>query len=204
VKILTIDTTGSQVHVILQRAGDIIDDLEVATRNGHAELLLPTVERLLGRNGLSCGSVDCFAALNGPGSFVGLRVSVAFLKALRCARPGIKIILNSIFQVLAFRQSYDFVVLGAGVDGFYIYDREQHSFYIRRERGRDFLSIGSRIITNSPDAMDFLKSPNIIARQVGSREVAALNHFRCVNEQFSEGRIEPVYIREPQVNTKNG
>ncbi|MDR1495294.1 MAG: hypothetical protein LBI29_04675 [Rickettsiales bacterium] len=202
-KILTIDTTGNLIHLILQEADGIVDDLETGVGGGHAELLLPTVEEILTRNKLFYDSIECLSILNGPGSFVGLRVSMAFMKALRCAQPRIKIILNSIFQVLSFQLPHDFVVLEAGASGLYISDKEQHSFYVRKEDGCKFLSRDSRIITNSPYAIDFLKSPNIIVRQVDSRGMVALNHFKCTEEQFGKGKMEPIYIREPQINTKN-
>ncbi|MDR2777519.1 MAG: tRNA (adenosine(37)-N6)-threonylcarbamoyltransferase complex dimerization subunit type 1 TsaB [Rickettsiales bacterium] len=202
-KILTIDTTTDKTWVILQDNKAVIRERLVDAGNRHAELLLPTIEEILRAGNLSYDSVDCLSLTNGPGSFIGLKVSMAFAKALRCTRPGIRIILNSTFQILSFQQSYDFVVLDAGNGGLYLSDREERSFYSRKEECHNFLNINSRIITNSLDAIDFLKSSDIVHRQVSSQGVTALNHFKYVNERFSEGKMEPIYIREPQVNIRN-
>lgn len=44
---------------------------------GHAEALLPMVERVLKASGLSFSQLDRFVVTTGPGSFTGLRIGIA-------------------------------------------------------------------------------------------------------------------------------
>jgi tRNA threonylcarbamoyl adenosine modification protein YeaZ len=202
--ILTIDTTGDCVFGVLQEDDGMIDKFISSTNNRHAELLLPLVEDFLRKNNVSYRSIDCFSAVNGPGSFMGLKISMAFIKAIRCAIPNTKIILNSIFQILSFRREYDFVVLEANADGLYVSDGEQNNFYRDKEEFSSFLREGKRLVTNSQNVVDFLKSSNIILERMDANRIISLNYFRYINSQFDMGEIKPVYIRESQINTKHG
>ncbi|MDR2078059.1 MAG: hypothetical protein LBP39_03785 [Rickettsiales bacterium] len=197
------DTTGDRIFGILQKDAYVIDEFVSNTNNRHAELLLVLVEDFLNRNNLSYRSIDCFSIVNGPGSFMGLKVSMAFVKAIRCAMPNIKIILNSIFQILSFREEYDFVVLEAGAEGLYASDSKQNSFYRSKKEFFNCLDKEKRIITNSHNIVDFLKSPSIILRRVDAGGIAALNCFRYTQDQFDKGEIKPVYIRESQIHPKH-
>jgi tRNA A37 threonylcarbamoyladenosine modification protein TsaB len=201
--ILTIDTTGNRVFGILQESSRVIDRFISDTDNSHAELLLVLIESFLRKNNILYRSVDCFSIVNGPGSFVGLKVSVAFAKAVKCILPSTKIMLNSIFQILSFSREYDFVVLEANSDNLYISDSEQNYFYRGKKEFFDSFKRKKRIITNSHNVMDFLKSSNRVFCRVEASGVAALNYFRYTQGWFDEGEIKPIYIRESQINTKH-
>ncbi|MDR2778416.1 MAG: hypothetical protein LBB13_02845 [Rickettsiales bacterium] len=202
--ILTIDTTGEHIFGVLQRNDEVIDEISSNRSNRHAEYLLTLMKDFLSRNDLSYKSVDCFSAISGPGSFIGLKVSIAFIKAVVCVLFDRKIILNSIFQILSFCREYDFVVLEANATNLYVNDSEQNNFYWDRKNFFDSLDGEKRIITNSHNVMDFLKTSNSVFRQVDARGIAALNYFRYTRGQFDVGEIKPTYIRELQVNTKHG
>jgi tRNA threonylcarbamoyladenosine biosynthesis protein TsaB len=60
---------------------------------GHAEALLPLVERVMATAGLGFEAVDRIAATVGPGSFTGLRVGLAAARAfaLTCGKPAVGI-----------------------------------------------------------------------------------------------------------------
>lgn len=57
------DQTRAVEHVLMAR--------------GHAEALIPMVERVLAAAGAEIGDIDMFAVTVGPGSFTGLRVGIA-------------------------------------------------------------------------------------------------------------------------------
>ncbi|GHU27733.1 hypothetical protein FACS1894152_4760 [Bacilli bacterium] len=77
----------------------------------------------------------------------------------------------------------------------------QHS-YVKKTELPNFVDENSKIITNSNNVVDFLKSNNIVSVQMNASGIAELNHFKCVNDEFDMGEIKPIYIREPQVNLK--
>ncbi len=86
---LAIDTSGKQGSIALARGDESADDggVEVigqATLSGGAfsAQLIPQIAELLSRNQSSKSDVGAFAVVSGPGSFTGLRVGLAGVKAL--------------------------------------------------------------------------------------------------------------------------
>ncbi len=83
--ILGIDTSGRQGSVaLLQAQGEELVPLGLATLSGgqYSELLLSTIAGLLARHGLQKSSIGLIGVASGPGSFTGLRISVATVKGL--------------------------------------------------------------------------------------------------------------------------
>src|SRR5690348_8250031 len=83
--VLAIDTTGRQGSISLAHGDkdsfDLIETVPIQGGTFSAELVPQTAE-LLTRNNLRKGDLDAFAAASGPGSFTGLRVGLAAIKAL--------------------------------------------------------------------------------------------------------------------------
>jgi tRNA threonylcarbamoyladenosine biosynthesis protein TsaB len=81
--ILAIDTTGPEGIVAL-----FIKDKEYTVRRstlGHAEWVLPSIQKLLKRSNKSLKDISAIAVLTGPGSFTGTRVGVTIANALSWA-----------------------------------------------------------------------------------------------------------------------
>lgn len=84
---LGIDTASDRAAVALgdpAAAGDAgtIDEETVLGARRHAAALLPMVQRLLQRAGITAHGITGVALSDGPGSFTGLRVGAAMAKAL--------------------------------------------------------------------------------------------------------------------------
>lgn len=81
-KWLAVDTSGPSLSVALGGDGGII--FECVQQNGltHSESLMPLVDTALTAGGLAAADVDAFIAVTGPGSFTGVRIGVATIKAL--------------------------------------------------------------------------------------------------------------------------
>lgn len=79
-KILGIDTTTSvascSVYVDNMYFTESIDN-----KVTHSEKLLPLVDKTLIESGIDLDSVDMLAVTNGPGSFTGIRIGLATIKA---------------------------------------------------------------------------------------------------------------------------
>ncbi len=80
-KLLALDTATHRCSVALM-AGEEVHELSADAPRVQAETLLPMVEQLLGRAGLSLTSLDAVAFGRGPGAFTGLRVAAAVAQGL--------------------------------------------------------------------------------------------------------------------------
>jgi tRNA threonylcarbamoyladenosine biosynthesis protein TsaB len=88
--LLAIDTSGKQGSIALARTGEPVADggdfevIEIAPLVGgtFSAQLIPQVAELLSRNGFMKTAIGAFAVAAGPGSFTGLRIGLAAVKAL--------------------------------------------------------------------------------------------------------------------------
>ncbi|MFN2453909.1 MAG: tRNA (adenosine(37)-N6)-threonylcarbamoyltransferase complex dimerization subunit type 1 TsaB [Pyrinomonadaceae bacterium] len=88
--ILTIETATRVGSLALARGSGVL-----GTRSGgdasvsHSQNLLPHIETLLAESSVTLGEIELFAAAAGPGSFTGLRIGLATIKAFAAtlARP---------------------------------------------------------------------------------------------------------------------
>src|SRR5438552_18511098 len=75
--ILAIETAGSRCSVALARGGRLLAAQSQPLRHGHAEALLPMIDRVMTEAGVSPQRLDAIAAATGPGGFTGIRVGLA-------------------------------------------------------------------------------------------------------------------------------
>jgi tRNA threonylcarbamoyladenosine biosynthesis protein TsaB len=86
--LLVTDTSGKNGTVALARAGardpQDVEVIEVVPLAGgmFSAQLVPQIAALLQRHDFSKGDIDGFVVVSGPGSFTGLRVGLAAIKAL--------------------------------------------------------------------------------------------------------------------------
>lgn len=86
--LLVTDTSGKNGFVALVRAGeaaqsqlDVIEEVPLAGGTFSAQLV-PQIAGLLSKHGLKKSDIGALIAISGPGSFTGLRVGLAAIKAL--------------------------------------------------------------------------------------------------------------------------
>jgi tRNA threonylcarbamoyladenosine biosynthesis protein TsaB len=87
--LLAIDTSGKQGSIALARAGEPTAEgdfevIEIAPLVGgtFSAQLIPQIAELLSRNGFMKNAIGAFVVVSGPGSFTGLRIGLAAVKAL--------------------------------------------------------------------------------------------------------------------------
>ena len=79
--ILAIDTTTKKAEVSLALEDSIntyVEENEIT----HSEKLMPLVDKALKSANFDLNNVDCIACTIGPGSFTGVRIAIATVKAL--------------------------------------------------------------------------------------------------------------------------
>lgn len=81
-KILGIDTSGSALSVALLDGDRLQAEYLIDHGLTHSQRLMPLLDKLLRDCGAAVAEMDAFAVAKGPGSFTGLRIGVATVKAL--------------------------------------------------------------------------------------------------------------------------
>jgi tRNA threonylcarbamoyladenosine biosynthesis protein TsaB len=80
-KLLAIDTATERCSVALLLDGRIIERI-ADTPRGHADLVLPMVESVLGEGQVRLATLDGLAYGRGPGAFTGVRIAVGVAQGL--------------------------------------------------------------------------------------------------------------------------
>lgn len=118
--LLAIDTSGKQGSIALVRTGEPVADggdfevIEIAPLAGgtFSAQLIPQVSELLSSNGFMKTAIGAFAVAAGPGSFTGLRIGLAAVKAL-AEVLGKPIAAVSLLEVCAFASGVQGKVMAA-------------------------------------------------------------------------------------------
>lgn len=79
--VLSIDTCDSRGSVALLQDDSLLALMSHETKDEYSSWLLPAVNRLLKKSGLSMREVSGYAVAAGPGSFTGVRVGLTTVKA---------------------------------------------------------------------------------------------------------------------------
>lgn len=83
--ILAFDTTLGFCSVALVEGGKVLGfELDEITK-GHAEALMPMIDRVLSKAGVDLSNIDVLGLTIGPGSFTGVRVGISAAKGLAYA-----------------------------------------------------------------------------------------------------------------------
>ena len=163
--LLVIDTSGKNGSVGLGRADqrDLrdIQVIEVAPLTGgtFSAQLVPLIAALLARHGISKNEIDAFIAVAGPGSFTGLRVGLAAVKALAeiLHKPIVPVSLLQAVALASGVQGKVVSALDAGRGEVYVgeYEVSGETAQVMHEQvlpRNEFLSLAIGKTVSTPDA----------------------------------------------------
>jgi tRNA threonylcarbamoyladenosine biosynthesis protein TsaB len=120
--LLVTDTSGKHGSVALVRAGPasgseirLLESVPLAGGTFSAQLV-PQIAGLLSKHGLNQKAIDGFIVISGPGSFTGLRVGLAAIKALAeiLGKPIVPLSLLEVIATAANTEGNLLAVLDAG------------------------------------------------------------------------------------------
>lgn len=80
-KILSIDTASNVCGVSILENKKLICNLDTNTGRTHSENLMPMIQNAFQKNNLTLKDIDLIVCDIGPGSFTGLRIGIATVKA---------------------------------------------------------------------------------------------------------------------------
>ena len=103
--VLAFDTCFSSCSVAVSagREGGAprIEAEHLDMNTGHAEALIPMIERVVARAGLAVSEIDRIVVTNGPGTFTGIRTGVAAARALALATRAEIVAVSSLWAIAA-------------------------------------------------------------------------------------------------------
>ena len=161
--LLVTDTSGRHGSVALARAvsssGDVelIESVPLAGGTFSAQLV-PQITGLLEKHGLSKRDIDAFVVVSGPGSFTGLRVGLAAIKALAeiLGKPIVPVSLLELITMASAIRGNVLAVLDAGRGEIYAgeYEVGESSRLVREQllSKDEFVSLAAGIAVVTPDA----------------------------------------------------
>jgi tRNA threonylcarbamoyladenosine biosynthesis protein TsaB len=213
--LLAIDTSGKNGSITLARVAvgrpeiEMVETVPLAGGTFSAQLI-PQISALLEKHGYGKKDLAAFAAVSGPGSFTGLRVGLAAIKALAevLRKPLAAISLLEVIARSGKAQGRVLAALDAGRNEVYVGDYEisgeQASPLMHREyllSREEFLTEakGKHVVTPDAALAEFLQSAGIQCEHVahpGSAVVARLGWERIQQgETVRPEDLEANYIR---------
>lgn len=87
-KVLAFDTSSRFLSIACLDDSNVISEFHEDVGVRHSEILVPTIKGMLEGVGWKISEIDLICTGLGPGSFTGLRIAVATVKALAAVTPG--------------------------------------------------------------------------------------------------------------------
>jgi tRNA threonylcarbamoyladenosine biosynthesis protein TsaB len=213
--LLAVDTSGKNGSLALARATvgenppEIVEEVALADGTFSAQLV-PQTAALLEKHGYAKGDLAGFAVVSGPGSFTGLRVGLAAIKALAeiLRKPIAAVSLLEVVAQSGGGQGRVFSVLDAGRGELYVGDYElgpPARMHSERLLGREEFfgeSKGQLVVTPDANIADSARSAGFRVEEVGyprSGEIARLGWERIQQgETILPEDLEANYIRRSE------
>ncbi|MBN2199314.1 MAG: tRNA (adenosine(37)-N6)-threonylcarbamoyltransferase complex dimerization subunit type 1 TsaB, partial [Candidatus Aminicenantes bacterium] len=101
-RLLAVDTTGPFGSAALLDGTRLLAEEKFEAGLNHSELLMPAVDRLFRSDRSEISSVEGYCVAAGPGSFTGIRIGLATIKALAFA-SGRRVAAVSSLRALALK-----------------------------------------------------------------------------------------------------
>ena len=214
--LLSADTSGKHGSIALARlpdpatraSGNDVEILETVPLAGgtFSAQLVPQISALLARHGLTKHDIGGFAVASGPGSFTGLRVGLAAIKALAevLQKPIVAVSLLEAVARSSSRQGTLFAALDAGRGEIYLgeYDSADR-LLLRSERllsREEFLETASgAVVTPDPSVVEAARQARLYVEHVpypGSAAIARIGWEKLqAGETTTPEALEANYIR---------
>jgi len=211
---LVTDTSGRQGSVALARAQehDRSDPevIEVAPLAGgtFSAQLVPQIAELLAKHGVAKADIDAFIVVSGPGSFTGLRVGLAAVKALAeiLKKPIVSVSLLEVIATASHAQGKVAAVLDASRGDVYfgLYEILGDSVQVLREQllsRAELLSLAteSTVATTEPTLAAMAHEANLSVAVVETPEAEMITRLGLkklkAGETVSPEQLEANYMR---------
>lgn len=215
---LAFDTTADSCSIALLNNNVIVDKFSEEMDFGQAETLLPQIQIMLQKQKLQFSDIGLLAVCIGPGSFTGVRSSIAAARAFGLACPNLKITGVSAFEAYAHSldmselSEYNAVIIETKRADFYfqlfngrlekLCDAEALPYedIINRLKGKTVTLIGNGVER-------FLDRPSgLVLHAIRmDKAVSIADLAACAIQKYNAKKLnypKPLYLRAPDVCVK--
>lgn len=215
---LAFDTTTNFCSVILTNGTNKQIVFSEEMTFGQSEVLIPQIKKMLKKSSLEFSDVNLVAVCTGPGSFTGVRSSLAVARTFSIAKPQLHVAGISAFDVYirglkeSQRAEINLVVIETKRDDFYVacYDKDLNLIFEPEAAfAQDIIKkLGEKTLSLVGDGverlMPYLKGKNVHC-------VVPLVHpdietlARIAIEQLSKKKTafpKPLYLKAPNICVK--
>ena len=216
---LAFDTTADCCAVALLKDNLVVEKFSEEMDFGQAEVLIPQIQAMLQKQNLTFSELNLLAVCVGPGSFTGVRSSIAAARAFGLACPELKITGVSAFEAyvhsldMSELSDYNAVIIETKRADFYfqlfngrlekIYDAEALPYeeIINRLKGKTVTLIGNGVER-------FLDKPSgLVLHAIRMDKTASISDLAaCALQKFQHKKLnypKPLYLRAPDVCVKS-
>lgn len=143
---LLVNTANDELVIVLSKNGTIFACNERNVKK-HNEVLLPKLEEVLNQANVTLNDIDEFGVVVGPGSFTGIRVGIATIKAFKdVTNKPVKAINNlDLLYQIAKSYGFDIVAIEGSLNSYFVakFDGDRLNIYERNLTANELSEIAN-------------------------------------------------------------
>lgn len=196
-KYLAIDTSGKNLTIVINDGKTELEFFDADCGVQHSVSVMCEVENLVEKLNFDFNSVDFFVSVVGPGSFTGIRIGVATIKAF-CLAHNKKALSITSFDTLAYNISSGkrLAIIDAKHNCYYIcgYDGDRVVIPPTYATYQEVLNLSKEYTFCSFENINAFENVKVVSVVEGLKKAieAKKDNLICAEE------IEPLYIRKSQ------
>lgn len=159
---LAFDTTGAGCGIALADEDKILSEFEKEAEFGQAEILMPQIQKMLQEQSLSFQDLGALFVCVGPGSFTGVRSSIAAARVFGFAAPELKLSGVTAFEAYLATLSEE----GIADKNAVIIETRRDDFYVQIF-DRKLQNLTEPMAVSYEEALKFLKKDGCLVSLVG-------------------------------------
>lgn len=177
-KILAIETAGKVCGVSVLEDNTLIKEAIVEDENTHSIKLMPLIDKVLKESNVDIREIDLFACDKGPGSFTGIRIGIATIKAFADVNHKQVIGITSLENLACYEKGAKLIctMLDAKNDNVY--------YGIFQNCGGTYRSVLPLGFANINEVIEILKNQKDSITLVGDGAIA---HREILQQKLQEG-----------------
>lgn len=194
---LIINTANSDLVIILKNDDKIYLKKEQSVKK-HNERIMFLIDSVLNEANLVLSQIDKFGVVIGPGSFTGIRVGIATIKAFRdvVKKPALGINNLDLLYELAKKQNIKFVAIEGSLNSYFFAEQKENGLhvYLRNLSEDEVKNIVGNEKVGCYNISENMKNTQIAFKQLEFEANALVSVF----EKSKDESLIPIYYQLSQ------